>query len=221
MEIERNIGRPPARFSPSRPEDIDHNGSQQETGGAAQQDVQTAFSLDAKPLSESEQRQIEEMKHRENEVRLHEQAHRTAGGRYVRGGINYEYETGPDGKRYITGGEVSIDTSPVQGDAQATAEKMKTVRRAALAPAQPSQPDRTVAAQAQRVEAQARQEMAQENLEEAAVDAQSPGEGTGAEHTLFATEDKSGTASGLPPESVSYGQDKNATAATPRLNLLA
>ena len=36
------------------------------------------------------------------------------------GGASYEYDNGPDGKRYAVGGEVSIDTSTVSGDPQAT-----------------------------------------------------------------------------------------------------
>ncbi len=74
-------------------------------------------------------------------------AHIAAGGPYVRGGAHFEYETGPDGRRYAVGGEVSIDTSQ-EMDPRATLQKMRTVQRAALAPAHPSQQDRRVAAQA-------------------------------------------------------------------------
>ena len=46
------------------------------------------------------------------------------------------------------GGEVSIDTSPIPGDPQATLKKMRQVRAAALAPADPSPQDLKVASQA-------------------------------------------------------------------------
>ena len=58
--------------------------------------------------------------------------------------------------RSLPSGEVSIDKSPVRGDPQATIEKMQQVRRAALAPAQPSGQDRQVAAEARRAIQQAR-----------------------------------------------------------------
>ncbi|MEM6544436.1 MAG: putative metalloprotease CJM1_0395 family protein, partial [Pseudomonadota bacterium] len=57
-----------------------------------------------------------------------------------------------------------IDVSPVPGDPQATIEKARIVRRAALAPAEPSAQDRRVAAEATALEQQARAELlAQEN----------------------------------------------------------
>jgi len=89
-------------------------------------------------------------------VRQHEQAHARVGGKYA-GQPRYDYTEGPDGKRYATSGEVSIDVSPVRGDPEATIEKMEIVKKAALAPARPSQQDRNVAAQAdaQRIEAEA------------------------------------------------------------------
>src|SRR5712692_3393491 len=58
-------------------------------------------------------------------VRSHEQAHLAAAGQYARGGPSYQYQTGPDGKQYAIGGEVSIDTSPIPGDPAATAQKAR------------------------------------------------------------------------------------------------
>lgn len=100
-------------------------------------------------LSEEELRQLEKLRQRDQEVRAHEQAHIAAGGQYVRGGANFEYQRGPDGKLYAVGGEVSIDASPVPNNPSATIRKMETVIRAALAPAQPSAQDYQVAARAQ------------------------------------------------------------------------
>ena len=65
---------------------------------------------------------------------------------------------GPDGKMYAVGGEVKIDTSR-ENDPEATIRKMQQVRRAALAPTPPSATDRSVAAQASQIEAQARTDL--------------------------------------------------------------
>ncbi len=98
-------------------------------------------------LSPEEMAVLMELKETDAHVRRHEMAHIAAGGQYVRAGAQYRYETGPDGKRYAVAGEVSIDTSP-EPDPEATIQKMEVVRRAALAPADPSPQDRRVAAKA-------------------------------------------------------------------------
>ena len=98
---------------------------------------------------------ISELTRRDREVRAHEAAHAAVGGAYVRGGPSFSYTTGPDGKRYASGGEVQIDTSPIPDDPKATAQKMRVVKAAALAPAQPSGQDIAVAASASRTEAAA------------------------------------------------------------------
>lgn len=117
------------------------------------------------PLDEDEQRQVKELKNRDREVRQHEQAHKAAGGRYA-GAISYDYQQGPDGRRYAVGGEVSIDVSP-ENEPEATIAKMRQVRAAALAPAEPSSQDQSVAAEASKIEAEARQELQQEQTEKA------------------------------------------------------
>jgi hypothetical protein len=113
-------------------------------------------------LTDAERREVAELRTRDREVRAHEQAHLAAAGRYAQGGANYETTTGPDGRRYAASGEVSIDASPVPGDPQATLEKAAVVRRAALAPADPSAQDLQVAARASRMAAEARAELARE-----------------------------------------------------------
>ena len=109
--------------------------------------------------------EIVELKKRDAEVRRHEQTHATAAGKYSRGGPKYEYTTGPDGKRYVVDGEVSIDTSEVPNDPEATIRKAQQIKRAALAPEEPSAQDRSVAAEAARMEVEARKELAQEHQE--------------------------------------------------------
>ena len=51
---------------------------------------------------------------------------------------------------YATTGEVSVDTSAIPNDPEASIEKMRTVIAAALAPAEPSSQDRQVAAKHRR-----------------------------------------------------------------------
>lgn len=102
---------------------------------------------------------IRQLKTRDLEVKIHEQAHQSVGGQYVTGGASYVYQVGPDGRRYAVGGEVSIDTSPISGDPEATLIKAQQVQAAALAPAEPSAQDQKVAQVAQSMAAQARSEI--------------------------------------------------------------
>jgi hypothetical protein len=119
---------------------------------------------DASGLSEGEHKQIDELKSRDAEVRTHENAHQSAGGQFA-GSPSYTYQTGPDGRRYAIGGEVSIDVSP-EKDPQATIAKMESVRRAATAPAEPSPQDYKVAAQAEQMMAEAERELNSAKLEQ-------------------------------------------------------
>ena len=116
-------------------------------------------------LSEEEQKQVTQLKARDREVRTHEQAHKNAGGPYA-GSPSYEYTRGPDGKQYAVSGEVSIDASPIAGNASATIAKMEIIIRAALAPAEPSGQDMKVAAQARAAKTQAQSELRQAGSEE-------------------------------------------------------
>ncbi len=119
-----------------------------------------------KQFTEEEQKQIDELKSRDREVKTHEQAHIAAGGSYVLGGASYDYQTGPDGKQYAVGGSVNIDTSPVEGDPEATIAKAQVVIKAALAPAEPSGQDQKVASAARQMMSDARQKLtSQKNAE--------------------------------------------------------
>lgn len=124
-----------------------------------------ALQLTESGMTPEETRQVAKLKQRDAEVRAHEAAHMSAGAGVVQGGAKYQYTTGPDGRRYITGGEVGIDVAP-ESDPRATIQKMQQVRQAALAPANPSPTDRAVAAQAAQQEAQARMALVQEGKAE-------------------------------------------------------
>lgn len=111
-----------------------------------------------KPLSPDQQKQLDELQARDQDVRQHEQAHMAAGGALVSGGANYSYQEGPDGKEYAIGGEVSIRLSSGQSP-QETLANAKQVETAALAPVDPSDQDRTVAAEAEQMAQEAQAEI--------------------------------------------------------------
>ncbi|RDL46091.1 catalase [Marinomonas piezotolerans] len=138
-------------------------GDQNEKSSADAVDKSTSTDADSSnELSEDEQNKVAELKSRDQEVRTHEQAHASAGGQYA-GSPSYDYEQGPDGKRYAVGGEVQIDVSPIPNNAQATIDKMKQVYRAALAPSEPSAADRAVAREAQANITEASSQLLKEN----------------------------------------------------------
>jgi len=114
-------------------------------------------------LSEEQVAEVNELKARDAEVKTHEQAHVAAGGPYITDGPTYEYDTGPDGQKYAVGGHVGIDTSEIKDDPEATIEKAKVIKKAALAPANPSGTDRAVAAKASEIESSARGKLAKKN----------------------------------------------------------
>ena len=115
-------------------------------------------SANGKKLSADDQALIAKLQARDREVRAHEAAHQAAGGNLV-GGASFSYQNGPDGKTYAIGGEVSIDIS-TERTPSATITKMERVVAAAMAPAQPSGQDQSVAARAQAAAQQARAEQA-------------------------------------------------------------
>lgn len=109
-------------------------------------------------LNQTERREIEQLQRRDREVRAHELAHKATAGQYAKGAASFDYKIGPDGKRYAVGGEVGIDIGR-EADPRKTLEKALVIRRAALAPADPSSQDRRIATQASMMAAEARQEL--------------------------------------------------------------
>lgn len=156
-DVERRDGS--AQPEPNSPSDI----SQRDESSASEAPTGPTRP-DGTPLAPEEIQQLEQLKQTDREVRQHEMAHQTVGGAYT-GSASYEYEVGPDGKRYAVAGEVSVDYGPVPGDPQATVEKMQIVIAAALAPADPSPKDLQVAAQARQYLLEAKLEAAREQSE--------------------------------------------------------
>ena len=129
-------------------------------------------------LSPEQEEQVEDLQARDREVRAHEQAHLAAAGPYVISGPTYDFQRGPDGRQYAVGGEVQIDTAPVEGDPEATIRKAQVIRAAALAPAEPSSQDRAVAAAASQLQSQAQAELIQQRQAERSGDDASQDEGS-------------------------------------------
>lgn len=143
-----------------RPEQSADDGQQRQQSEAEQKQQQ------------AEQQEVKELQARDQEVRSHEQAHASIGGRYA-SAPSYSYELGPDGRQYAVAGEVQIDIAPVAGDPQATIQKMQQVKAAALAPAEPSSADRRIAAEASQRLLQAQTELVAEKTAPAQANAAS------------------------------------------------
>lgn len=143
-------------------------GGQSQTSQAAnqQQNQQTARDREERVAEQQRQQDaaiISQLKARDREVRLHEAAHAAVGGKYA-GSPRLEYERGPDGVNYAVSGEVSISVSKA-ATPEETLQKAQQIRAAATAPAEPSAQDRAVAAEASRMEQEARAEIQQQKIE--------------------------------------------------------
>lgn len=150
--------------------------SQQAGAPSAEPRTATA-SAGTEALTEEEKKKVQELQSRDREVRAHEQAHKAAGGPHA-GSPTFKTVRGPDGRSYAVSGEVKIDTSAVPNNPDATIRKMEQIKRAALAPSNPSSADRQVAAEADAKIQNARlekREMEAEEREKAAGAGAAPG----------------------------------------------
>jgi hypothetical protein len=139
------------------------NDSAQDNGQDASAGKENAE--DKQQQQQAEQQQLTELKQRDAEVRAHEQAHASLGGQYA-SSPQYEYARGPDGRRYVVDGKVSIDISEASTPEE-TIRKAQQVKAAALAPAEPSAQDLRVATEATKIALEARNEIASEKAQEA------------------------------------------------------
>ena len=133
------------------------------SGSSAADSAVSPATSDVKQLTPDEQRLVKELAQTDEHVRAHEAAHQAAAGS-MGGAVSFTYETGPDGKSYAVGGEVPVDLSSGRTPEE-TIARAQQVRAAALAPADPSPQDLSVAAAASQMEAMARAQMAQEQLD--------------------------------------------------------
>lgn len=116
-------------------------------------------------LSPEQQQEVAQLKARDAEVKSHEQAHIAAAAGLSTSAPSFSYQTGPDGKKYAIGGEVSI-TTPQGNDPEENIRNARTLKAAALAPADPSAQDRAVAANADKIIAANEEKLAEEKQQE-------------------------------------------------------
>jgi hypothetical protein len=117
----------------------------------------------ARLIERAAQHRIEgELRSADRRVRSHEQIHLALAGPYAGSSASYITVRGPDGRSYVVGGSVRVDLKPVPGDPEATIRKAQAIRRAAYGPMSPSAADMRVAAEAYRMEVQARKELEEE-----------------------------------------------------------
>jgi hypothetical protein len=116
-------------------------------------------------LTEADLAMVRELKQRDQKVRQHEMAHLMASGGLAQGGPRYTYQKGPDGQNYAVGGRVHLDISPGKTPEE-TLQKAQTIQAAAMAPADPSGQDRSIAAKASQMAMKARMELTQQQTAE-------------------------------------------------------
>ncbi len=173
------LGRDTLLFLQEEPQNTD------DQNGSEENELDSGIAKTYTELSPEERQEVNDLRARDREVRAHERAHQSAAGQYA-GAASFEFEPGPDGQRYAVSGEVLIDVSPA-ADPQATIDKMAIIRRAALAPGNPSAQDHAVAAQADQNIREARVEQQRDATEKPTNDEN--GDATAEAETLEANTD--------------------------------
>jgi hypothetical protein len=102
---------------------------------------------------------LSKLKAVDTKVRAHEAAHQS--GPAASGGASFTYEKGPDGLMYAVGGEVPVRIE-TGSTPQETISNLQGVIATALAPADPSPQDLSIASKARVMMMKAQQEFAKE-----------------------------------------------------------
>ena len=140
--------------------------AEETTGTIAEEDSEEPQKAqNEEELSPEEKQAITELKTRDAKVKAHEQAHRAAAAGINASAPNYDYEVGPDGNKYAVAGEVNISFTQSSDPAE-NLTNAQTMKRAALAPADPSSTDRAVARHADQLIAEAKEQTLQEKQAE-------------------------------------------------------
>jgi hypothetical protein len=102
--------------------------------------------LDGKYDKNDYERVLDKFKSMDSQVKAHEQLHASLANTTTP--IQYNYQMGPDGKMYATGGSVRLDTS-MPNDPEAAANKLDQIKKSASsAGSDMSSADATIAIQA-------------------------------------------------------------------------
>ena len=137
------------------------DGDQTGTGKATADQAPVAGQ--ARKLTPEDKQVVSRLAARDTAVRAHEAAHQAAASG-LGGAASFTYQAGPDGRSYAVGGEVPVALRPGRTPEE-TIANARTVRSAALAPADPSAQDLAVAAQANQMEAEARRQQVSDKAE--------------------------------------------------------
>jgi hypothetical protein len=89
-------------------------------------------------------RVLSKFKNQDSIMRTHEQTHASIG--HTTSPISYNYQEGPDGKLYVVGGHVRMDTS-IPSDPKSAAFKLDMLLKAASGPTHLSNSDATIGTQ--------------------------------------------------------------------------
>ncbi len=141
-------------------------GVQQDTRGLEKNDSsskseknQNQEKQDPTQLTQDERVELSKLKAVDTKVRAHEAAHQS--GPAASGGASFTYEKGPDGVMYAVGGEVPVRIE-TGSTPQETISNLQGVIATALAPADPSPQDLSIASKARVMMMKAQQEFAKE-----------------------------------------------------------
>lgn len=116
-------------------------------------------------LTMQQVQQVRELQSIDRNVKAHEAAHQAAGGGLA-GAASFSYTRGPDNQMYATAGEVPIRMQKGRTPEETIANARQVVA-AAMAPADPSPQDYKVAANALKMEFEARAEATKLKAQEA------------------------------------------------------
>ncbi len=115
-----------------------NNGRQRRQGGGDEQASSTA-----------ENASLAQLRQRDGQVRQEETAHAAAAGD-IAGAVQYDYEVGPDGRRYAVGGSVGVSINA--GNAQQAERLGQRLSAAAMAAISPSGADQSAARAGERLQ---------------------------------------------------------------------
>jgi len=144
----------------------ENNGTQEDTRGLEKNNASTKPEENKEQsrknnteLTQDEKVQLNQLKAADTKVRAHEAAHQS--GPAASGGASFTYEKGPDGVMYAVAGEVPVRIQ-TGSTPQESISNLQGVIATALAPADPSGQDLSVASKARVMLMKAQQEFAQE-----------------------------------------------------------
>lgn len=138
---------------------VEKDESSNQTDNNQEQSNQSQTTQNSTELTSEEKAQLTELKAADAQVRAHEAAHQS--GPAAVGGASYTYAKGPDGVMYAIGGEVPVQIK-TGSEPQETISNLQGVIATALAPADPSPQDLSIASKARVMMMKAQQEFTQE-----------------------------------------------------------